>query len=98
MGDKRISLAAFMDHTVHSSGPEEFVDNCRGYVCVTPDGRIDMDVLGKDPCLADPQKSAWKHAFVWRLIGKYGDQAVVLAETDVDAIEMGFDFDTKDKD
>lgn len=78
--EQSVSLAAFMDYVTHLDGPEEFKAELKDHVCMTPLGTIDMELLGADPCLADPQMSQWRNAFVWRIVEMFDDAAVVVAK------------------
>ena len=71
-------LSDYMDYLTHLAGPEEFAEELIDMVCVTPDGEASMSLLCSDPCLADPELSQWRDAFVWRLIEAHGDEAVVV--------------------
>ena len=75
-----MSLCAFMDYLTHDVEATEWDDECDGKAVQTPAGRADLGLLVADPCLADPQLSAWKNAYVWRLIERYGDAAVVVQD------------------
>lgn len=74
-------LDDFMDCLTHSD--DDWEEECRGGIVRTPDGDLSLLVLVQDECLADPQLSKWRNAFVWQLCEKYGDSARVLLRHEV---------------
>lgn len=71
------SLSAYMDYLTHDVEAADWSEDIKGMVCQTPLGSCDLSVLVFDPYLSDPQKVACRSAYVWRLIERFGDAAVV---------------------
>lgn len=72
-----MTLSFFMDYITHDVEADEWEAEAAGMVVVTPDGRMDLLPLLMDDCLEDPSLSKWRNAFVWQLIAKHGDKAIV---------------------
>lgn len=79
------TLDFYIDYITHDVEADDWRNEARDMVVITPDGRMDLYPLLMDPCLEDPQRSKWKQAFVWRLIEKYQDQARVMDRGSIDA-------------
>lgn len=75
-----MNLSSYMDYLTHQESPAEFIKEAEGMRVVTPDGEVDLLILIRDHCLDNPELRKWNDAFVWQLISRYGDEAIVTSD------------------